>query len=273
MTNSLKINLVQLSSGDKIEQNLSKLDFFLQRSTGSDLVIFPENSLIYCDGSKGRFRAKEYIDDALKECRLLARKYSLSFIIGSVPEFIEGEDKTYQTLVWFDEKGDIITSYRKIHLFKLSSSSLNVDESIWTKKGEVIPSIQLFKGWHFGLSICYDLRFPELYRSLSLKGAEVFVIPSAFTTLTGKVHWHPLLRARAIENLAYVLGVNQCGKGVNGIDNYGHTLAVSPWGEVIDEQKDEEGIISIQLHKKKLYSARKQLNVLEHQRIKIGPLS
>jgi deaminated glutathione amidase len=273
MTNKLNINLVQLLSGDQVDKNLSKIDFFLKRSTGSDLVIFPENSLINCHGSNRKNLAKKYIGDALKECRLLARKYSLSFIIGSIPEFIEGEDKTYQTLIWFDEEGEIITRYRKIHLFKISSTSLNFDESTWIKKGEVIPSIQLFKGWRFGLSICYDLRFPELYRSLSLKGAEVFVVPSAFTTLTGKAHWHPLLRARAIENLAYVLGVNQYGKGVNEIENYGHTLAVSPWGEVIDDQKDEEGMISIQLNKKELLSARTQLNALEHQRIKVGPLS
>ena len=266
----MKIALVQLNSSNEWKKNIQNFEHYLHLSEDCELLVFPENSLVNVK-SKDRYEhALSLESSAIESCQKLAQKHAKNIVIGSFPEKIPSSTLTYQTLICINQQGEIVETYRKIHLFKLQSDVLSINEAKWIDYGPLTPKVFCINDWTFGLSICYDLRFPELFRLLASLGAEVLLVPSAFTQITGQAHWHPLLRARAIENLSYVLGVNQTGSSKSGYLQFGHTLAVNPWGKILSELDENEGMIKVTLCKEELTRARQSLPALEHQRFCIS---
>lgn len=175
--------------------------------------------------------------------------------------------KPYNTSILLDPNGKINAKYRKIHLFDMKYKGQEILESSRNERGEK-PVLGKIKDVKVGMSICYDLRFPELYRYYSSKGAEMLFVPSAFTKITGQVHWHTLLKARAIENQCYVLAPNQAGMSTGGIKTYGHSLIIDPWGEIISEAPEiGEKIIYADLCFEHLNSIRNRLPSLKHRKL------
>ncbi len=234
---------------------------------GADLVVLPEN---HC-GIGGAAARREWafaIDapnrsPALEPLLALSDRHGAPIVAGGMPERA-GAD-LYQTLVVL-HRGRVVGTYRKIHLFEATMpDGAVVGERTYTRAGTGPCLLETPLG-RVGLSVCYDLRFPELYRNLSRAGADMFVVPSAFTLWTGLAHWEPLLRARAIENQAYVLAPAQWGRHGNGRASFGHSMVVDPWGTVIAQASDGDRVVWARLDPSVLERARRQLPALDHRR-------
>ncbi|STX47919.1 nitrilase [Legionella hackeliae] len=192
-----------------------------------------------------------------------AKTYNLWVIAGTVP--LKGlKERAKSSCLVFDDKGMCAARYDKIHLFDVRVSEQEAhQESSTIERGDEIVVVDTPVG-RVGLSVCYDLRFPELYRQLVLRGAELFTVPSAFTAVTGAAHWEALLRARAIENLCYVIAPNQGGEHENGRHTYGHSMIIEPWGKVIAEQKAGTGMITAEVDLQRLQQLRRQFPSNDH---------
>lgn len=196
----------------------------------------------------------------------LAASLKIFLLCGSIIETTHQSPKPFNTSFLLNPRGKIIACYRKLHLFKVHlRGKATIDEkSIYSAGNEVKTATTPFG--KLGFTICYDLRFPELYRTLADKGALVIFVPSAFTFETGKAHWEVLLRARAIENQVYVIAPNQYGKDPLGKSNYGHSMIVDPWGTIIAQCSNSEAIIYGELNLDFLQKVRKELPSLKHKR-------
>jgi predicted amidohydrolase len=190
----------------------------------------------------------------------------VTLIAGGFPERSLDPDRPHNTSVVISPAAEITAVYRKIHLFDVELGSESYRESKATSPGTEVVSAAV-EGFEVGLSICYDLRFPELYRRLVERGAEVLTVPAAFTLNTGKEHWHVLLRARAIESQCYVLAAAQWGNHPGGRATYGHALICDPWGTVIAEASDRVGFASARLERAFLQSVRARVPALGHRRL------
>ena len=200
----------------------------------------------------------------------LAKHYGLWVIAGTIP--LRCSDKqVHSSCLVYDDKGVCVTRYDKIHLFDVQVSEDEAhQESFTIARGDQLVVVETPIG-RVGLSICYDLRFPELYRQLVLKGAEVIAIPSAFTAVTGIAHWSILLRARAIENLCYILAPNQGGVHANGRHTHGHSMIVEPWGKILGEHHSGPGIIVADIDLQRLQQLRRQFPCNEHHVLTTDP--
>jgi predicted amidohydrolase len=240
---SMKVALVQMVSSNNLRVNLDKMRCFFEAAVqqGADIVVFPE--MAYFTGS---------IDDCgpiipqykkvVAECSEWARKAKVMLLPGSMREPSENDGgKPFNTIPVIDGDGRLLVSYRKIFLFKAALSDRSYDETKQYAAGNAIVTVSSPKAT-FGLSICFDLRFPELFRALRKRGVQMVFLPAAFTVPTGKVHWHTLLTARAIENQCFVLAPGLVGLSGDGSEKYGHTLAVSPWGERLLDMEHREGV-------------------------------
>ncbi|MGH9360975.1 MAG: nitrilase-related carbon-nitrogen hydrolase, partial [Thermoanaerobaculia bacterium] len=192
----------------------------------------------------------------------------ITLVGGSVNELREGRDKLSNTSVVFDPDGDLVALYRKIHMFDVDVGGLVYRESEAQEPGDEIVTCEV-EGWTVGLSICYDLRFPELYRRLAAAGAELLAVPSAFTLVTGKDHWEPLLRARAIENQCYVLAPAQHGRHDDqGLkESWGHAMIVDPWGQVVACASDGPGLALAPIERERIERIRRAMPVARHRRL------
>jgi predicted amidohydrolase len=193
-----------------------------------------------------------------------ARRHGVTLVGGSITERREGRDKLSNTSVVFDPDGELVAVYRKIHLFDVEVGGHVYRESEAEEAGEE-PVVVRGEGWPIGLSVCYDVRFPELYRILALEGAELVTVPAHFTTPTGKDHWHVLLRARAIENQLYVAAAAQVGETLPRRPSYGRSLIADPWGIVLAQAPDEETVISAELDRARLREIRSKLPSLANR--------
>ena len=192
---------------------------------------------------------------------------SPAHFVGEARSFYERHDLPFNTSVLINPNGKIVTKYRKIHLFDIRLKGKEILESGRNQAGKN-PKLAKIENIKAGLSICYDLRFPELYRHYSRAGAKIICIPSSFTRLTGEAHWHTLIKARAIENLSYVIAPNQAGIGSGGIKTYGHSLIVDPWGKILAEgPANGETVIFADIDLEYLKQVRKNLPALEHRKI------
>ena len=198
----------------------------------------------------------------------LASKHGVYIHCGSIFEKTEHSTKAFNTSVILDANGDIAATYRKIHLFDVDiPGDFNSYESHWVTPGDQIIALETPLG-KIGLSICYDLRFPEIFRKLAQQGVQITFLPSAFRRTTGAAHWEILLRARAIENQSYVLAANQWGTPAVGISHYGNSMVVNPWGDVIARAQDEsDSILVVDINLKELMTIRSQLPALKHRQI------
>lgn len=242
MTNKYKAGLIQLQSGINVDENLKTAETLISQAAeqGAKIIFTPEMTPLL-DRTPGRVEAQasfEEDDGALKTFRTLAENLEVYIALGSAP-IKAATGKLVNRSFIISPEGEIIASYDKIHMFDVDlPDGQHIRESEKYQAG-CKPVVCKTDAGNIGLSICYDVRFPHLYRDLSLAGADLICVPSAFTAPTGKAHWHPLLRARAIETGAYVIAAAQGGKHQDGRETYGHSLVVDPWGEIILEADDK----------------------------------
>ncbi|MEO6601955.1 MAG: carbon-nitrogen hydrolase family protein, partial [Polyangiaceae bacterium] len=245
---TLRVAVVQLQSQDDIAHNLAECARLVSvaRGDGAKLVVLPENFAYFGSDETKRSVAERLADPAGEiQCALseMARSGELYLVAGGFPEASEDPARPFNTALVFGPDGKLATSYRKIHLFDVElQDGTTLSESSGTTPGTSIVTFDI-GAFRVGLSICYDLRFPELYRALVSRGANVLLVPAAFTLHTGKDHWRPLLQARAIESQAYVVAAAQWGKHPRGRNTYGHSMVVDPWGGVIAEASDRVGVV------------------------------
>jgi deaminated glutathione amidase len=193
-----------------------------------------------------------------------AQTHGITLVGGSIVERREGREKASNTCVVFDPEGQVTAVYRKIHLFDVEVGGVVYRESEAEEPGEDAVVVD-GEDWRIGLSVCYDVRFPELYRILALSGAELVTVPAHFTTPTGKDHWHVLLRARAIENQLFVAAAAQVGETLPGKPAYGRSLIADPWGIVVAQAPDDEAVISADLDRAHLEDIRVKLPSLANR--------
>jgi predicted amidohydrolase len=198
----------------------------------------------------------------------LARELGIFICMGSILERVPDETRRYNTTCVLDPSGALVARYRKIHLFDVAlPGRVAVRESATRIPGDDAPVVARTRLAVLGCSICYDLRFPELYRRLAHAGAEVLLVPSAFTAPTGAAHWDVLCRARAIENQCFLLAANQTGRSPHGHDDYGNSVIVDPWGTVLARARDGEGVAVAELDGAELARVRRELPALSHRRL------
>ena len=254
-----RVSCIQMCSSDCIKNNLMRTERLIKKAIyqKANLIITPEVSSKFSLNKKKLLEVATTMnnDSYLLGIKRLAKKYKKWILIGSL--IIKNKKKLLNRSVLINNKGNIKMFYDKIHMYdaKLSKSE-KYFESKTFKAGKNIKIVKLPWG-KLGLSICYDLRFPNMYRKMSKKGAIFFSIPSAFTETTGRRHWHTLLKARAIENFSYVFAPGQAGKHCNGRKTYGHSMIVSPDGKILKELGKREGVITATIDPKKAIELRK----------------
>ncbi len=267
MADSIRVACVQLSSGTDKDANLETAERLVAEAaaTGADLVALPEKWNAIGD-PEVLHSAAETVEDgeSVEAMRRWAKTHGVTLVGGSITEKREGREKLSNTCCVFDPEGELAAIYRKIHLFDVEVGGLVYRESEAEEAGDE-PVATAVEGWLLGLTICYDLRFPELYRILALEGALLATVPSHFTLYTGKDHWHLLLRARAVENGFYVAAPAQFGVTGIGRPSYGRSLIVDPWGIVLAQASDEEAVISAQLDRARIDEVRRQLPSLANR--------
>ena len=263
----MKLALIQLTVEDNIEENFIKVKKFLSEtiSSKSDFILLPE-CFLYLSNNK---------EDSIKNALPLNNKYIIFFkqfskdnkvllLLGSLA--IRSDNKIYNCSFLIDRNGEIISSYKKIHMFDVKlKNGEHYKESDVFDSGDEINLVKI-DNQILGHSICYDLRFPKLFRVLAKNGADIIVAPSAFTLNTGKKHWHTLVKARAIENGVYMIAPNQWGTNRSRRSTYGHSLVIDPWGEVIVDGLEGEKVIYCKIDLKIINSAQSSIPTLIHDK-------
>ena len=260
---------VQMLATDDKAVSLAEAEHWLRDAAGQGarLVVLPE--VFIWRGNKKLERAVAEPIPGPTSNRLgeLAREAKIFLLGGSILEEIPASPKAYNTSLLFGPSGNLLAAYRKIHLFDVDlANGVSLRESETRAHGGDVVVAQTELGT-LGLSVCYDLRFPELYRRLADRGAHVIIVPSAFTAFTGQAHWETLLRARAIENLCYVIGADQFGKSARSFECHGHSMIVDPWGKVLAELADGPGVITAEIDLDYLAKVRSELPALRHRKL------
>lgn len=269
---SLRVAVVQLNSRDDLRQNLEACRQSIRQAAdqGAKLVTLPENFAFF-----GSETAKRSVAESLDEpfgpilstlCDA-AREHHVNILAGGWPERSGDPSRPYNAASMITAEGKIAAQYHKMHLFDVDAP----DGKSYRESNGVTPGSEPvcvdIDGFCIGLSICYDLRFPELYRRLVDAGAEVLCVPSAFTAATGQAHWHLLCRARAVESQCFVLAPGQWGTHYNDRKTYGHSLIVDPWGDVLIDAPDGTGVHLATLSRARLNQVREKLPCLRHRRL------
>jgi len=269
-----KAACVQLRSSDDVAENIRETARLVREAAaqGAVFIATPENTTLMApDGAAKLAKSHdEAHDPALPVFSALAKELQIWLLIGSLAIKLS-DTKTANRSFLFAPDGSIAARYSKLHLFDVSLASGEAYRESDTVEGggeAVLAETQLGK---IGLTVCYDVRFPLLYRQLAQKGAFLFIIPSSFTVPTGQAHWHVLLRARAIENGAFVVAPAQGGLHANGRKTYGHSLIVSPWGEILAEAGTDPGLIVAEIDPLLSVQARNRIPNLLHDRAYLGP--
>jgi predicted amidohydrolase len=271
MTASPKFHaaLLQMRSGRSIDANIEAVRKLAReaKAGGADYVQTPEMTNVMEANRKALLPSlvEEERDSSLAAFRELARELKIYFHVGSLAVKVTPEKAANRSLL-IDPAGEIIARYDKIHLFDVElAGGESYRESNTYRPGESAVLADLPWG-RLGLTICYDLRFPSLYRALAEAGADFLAIPAAFTKQTGEAHWHVLMRARAIETGSYVLAAAQGGHHENGRDTFGHSVIVDPWGKIIAEGGIEPGVIMAEIDPTRVAEARQRIPSLQHGR-------
>jgi predicted amidohydrolase len=273
----LRVAAVQLNSTAEKAANMEAADRLTRAAAagGARLIVLPEKWSVL--GSDGDLRAgAETLDGpAITWARSIARELSIDLVAGSIAERPEGRadpsepvgpERLANTSVHIDPTGEVRAVYRKLHMFDVEVAGRSYRESVVTEPGEEIVLSATAEGVELGMSICYDLRFPELYRILVLRGARVLPLPAAFTLPTTRDHWEILVRARAIENQAFVIAANQVGEHPGGHHSGGRSMIVDPWGEVLAQAPDGEGQILADLDLERQQEIRTRFPALANRR-------
>ncbi len=264
---TLSVALLQLDATDDVAANLRRAVALTDEAAtgGTRLVVLPEYLQFRGPDAGYRASARPIPGEHTAAFTEVAKERSAWILLGSLAESSDDRDRPYNTSVLIGPDGTIQATYRKIHLFDVAVDAGPVDtESARVSAGHALAVAQV-DGVPIGLSICYDLRFPELYRALALAGAQVLTVPANFTERTGRDHWEVLLRARAIENGAYVLAPGQVG-GPPGAPSFGRSMVIDPWGTVIAQAPDRVGIIRAELDLERVAAVRRQIPALANRR-------
>ena len=267
----LRVGAVQMRSTDDLAANLATVRTLTHRAAadGAKLVVLPECFSFLGRGEGDKLRIAEPTDGngpIMTTLRELATQHGIWIVGGGTPELIPDDPKrTYNTAVVLSPAGALAARYRKIHLFDVDiPGGATLRESDATAAGDELVVVPI-EGANVGMSICYDVRFPELYRCLVKdRGAEVLLVPAAFTAHTGAAHWHLLLRARAVEDQAWVVAAAQWGKHNEKRESYGHSLISDPWGTIVGEQQSGDGVVMATLDSATVAKRRTQLPSLRH---------
>ena len=270
MTN---VACIQMASGPNVGANLLEAERLINQAVRQEagLVVLPENFAIMGQSERDKVDVREAegegpIQEFLAE---QAARHGIWLVGGTVPLAASDPDKVRAACLVFDDGGKQVARYDKIHLFDVDL--VDTDEQ-YTESETIEPDdrIVVFDSpfGRIGLSVCYDLRFPELYRQQLDAGMEVLVVPAAFTAITGRAHWEVLVRARAIENLCYVVAADQGGYHLNGRETHGHSMIVDPWGLVLNSLARGPGVVSATIDLGRLESARRNFPSIEHRRLR-----
>jgi nitrilase len=264
--NAFKVAALQMASGPNIPGNLNEARRLIENAVaqGAKLVVLPEFFSIMGMKESDMVAARELPGSGITQTFLaeMARKHGIWIVGGSIPLAANAPDKVRNTCLVFDEHGEQVARYDKIHLFNLDLGNEHYHEGKTIEAGNQVVVVDSPFG-RIGLAICYDLRFPELFRAM--KDVDIIVLPSAFTATTGKMHWETLVRARAIENLTYVIAAAQGGYHVNGRETHGHSMIVDPWGRVLDELPRGSGVVIADMNPSYQASLRASLPALTHR--------
>ena len=268
----VQLTALQMSSRPDPQDNLTTVAKLLERLPAArpQLVVLPEAFCCFGAGDRAQLDMAETYQDGEIQRQLasLAKAHGIYLVAGTIP-IVAGERFSAASLL-FGPDGSIVNRYDKIHLFDVdvADNTKKYRESKWTKPGTEVVTAATDLGV-VGMSVCYDLRFPELFRALRQAGSDIIVLPSGFTQVTGKAHWHALVRARAIEQQVFIVAPNQVGQHDNGRETYGHSIIVSPWGEILVEQEQGEGIISASVDLADVESIRKQMPVAQQNQFEV----
>ncbi len=267
-----KVAALQMSSGPNIQANLDEAAKLIEQaaSQGAELIVLPENFSQMPTNDQERVDNAETDGDGVVQTFLAnqAKKNKVWIVGGTVPIQSAEENRPYASSLVFNDQGERVARYNKIHMFDvlIEENNETYNESATTMPGEDVVVIDTPFG-RMGLSVCYDLRFPELYRTMIDEGMEVCILPAAFTAYTGQSHWEPLIRARAIENQCYIVASAQGGYHLNNRQTYGHSMIVNPWGNVLGSVGTGPGVVITEVDRELLLSTRKNFQVLNHRRM------
>jgi predicted amidohydrolase len=263
----MRVGLVQINSQEDLDQNLTVALRLIERAVfqGAQLVVLPEFVTFLGRSELVWEHAEDLGGPSSTAFAAAARRHGIWLLAGSLPERTEEEGVSYNTSQLFNPHGERAAVYRKIHLFDVDITDGSYRESETVRPGDT-PVVAQVGDRRLGMSICYDLRFPELYRVLAVAGAEILAVPAAFTSFTGKDHWEVLLRARAIENQCYVLAAAQWGSHPPGRSCYGRSMVINPWGTVIAQAADGEGVVVVDLDFGLLQRVRAEVPSLANRR-------
>jgi len=268
----MKIAALQMVSGATLEGNLAQARTLIAEAAaqGAELAVLPEYFCFMGARDTDKIALREVPGDGPIQRFLAdaAREFGMWIVGGTLPLACDSETRVFNTTLAFDPAGTCVARYDKIHLFRFEKGAERFDEAAVIRAGETPARFTLSArdgtAWRVGLSVCYDLRFPELYRQHARAGVDLLLVPSAFTYTTGQAHWEVLLRARAVENLAYVLAPAQGGTHENGRRTWGHSMLVDPWGVIQAQQAEGPGVVIGALDSDYLKQVRVQLPALDH---------
>ncbi|ODS31096.1 MAG: N-carbamoyl-D-amino acid hydrolase [Candidatus Scalindua rubra] len=258
---------IQLCSNEDKNRNLKLVSQFIDNAVkdGANIIVLPE--MFNCCGHTEVMveNAEEIPGSTINILSDKARTHGIYIVCGSIFEKVE-KNKVHNTSVIVGRNGEILAKYSKVHLFDVDiQDKIRYKESEHVIAGQKIVIVNM-GSFEAGLSICYDLRFCELFRTLALRGAKIIFVPSAFTSTTGEYHWDPLIKARAIENQVFVVAANQIGTSPNNITCYGKSMIVDPWGRVLAKAKDNENVITAEIDLNLLDEVRAEIPLFEHRR-------
>lgn len=275
----MKVATLQMVSGTQLQANLDRALVLLTEAaaTGAEIAVLPEYFCLMGHRDTDKLGIREPFGDGPIQQFLsdTAKALQLWIVGGTLPMTVQQGSpddiarRVTNTSLAFDPLGACVQRYDKIHLFRFDNGRERFDESRVLLRGDAPATFALPSRdghtWTIGMSVCYDLRFPEMYRRYAHAGADLLLVPSAFTTTTGRAHWEMLLRARAVENLAYVAAPAQGGLHENGRRTWGHSMQIDPWGEVLCERAEGDGVDIAELDVQRVRQVRLQLPALEHR--------
>ena len=264
----MRAGAVQLNSTEDLDHNLETADRLARQAVaeGAELVVLPEKWSVLGTPEQMEAGAQPLDGQCIGWARSISKELGIELVAGSIVERVPGQDKHSNTSVHVGADGEIRAIYRKLHMFDVEVDGVVYAESDIEQAGGELVVSELPGGIALGLSVCYDVRFPELYRMLAIRGAQVIAVPSAFTLATTRDHWEVLVRARAIENECFVVAPNQIGAHPPGHRSGGRSLIVDPWGLVLATAPDTETVIVADLDFELQADVRRRLPVLKHRR-------
>jgi deaminated glutathione amidase len=264
----MRAGAVQLNATEDTDRNLVAADRLVRRAAaqGAELIVLPEKWSVLGTADQIAAGAQPLDGECITWARGVAREFGIDLVAGSIAERVEGREKNSNTSVHVAPDGEVRAVYRKIHMFDVEVDGTVYAESEREQPGDEAIVSRLADGAGLGMSICYDVRFPELYQALAAGGAEVITVPAAFTLPTTRDHWELLLRARAIETQSFVIGANQIGNHPGGYRSGGRSMIVDPWGLVLATAADAETSIVADLDFSVLRDVRRRLPSLTHRR-------